>query len=403
MVRLVNCISRKHYSRCEDVVNEFKALGVNYRSGSRQISLGGFSVSALRDANWVWKDIFQEIREKDIEEILILDHGGAVLPFIPAELIEKYNVIGVEKTAGGLVKLAKRGALPFPIITIANCAIKKYVEPSFIAEAVFSKLMPLLNEMKESKGICGVVGYGAIGQAITEKLLSYGFQVIIYDSSPEQLAAISHNNLNKTTDIKAVFSNADYIYGCTGTDITEEATELFRCGSRKKTLINCASGDYEFATLLHELFPPTNLKHQSLNPLDDLMYQNKIGGNIRIVRGGFPINFDLSGLSVANKDIDVTRSLGLGGIMQAIMFFHDSRIMDKSAGCYILDPEIQAYIMEKYLETNPDRYLETVAHHLKEPEWIKNQSIELAKPKGIYHPCNLLCDARESSAAVIPS
>ena len=67
-----------------------------------------------------------------------------------------------------------------PVVNVAYSAAKQILESPMIAKAVIKKLdQILLRDIKNS--ICGVVGLGAIGRAIIQKLLSLGCKVVVYD------------------------------------------------------------------------------------------------------------------------------------------------------------------------------------------------------------------------------
>ncbi|WP_267256343.1 hypothetical protein [Coxiella endosymbiont of Ornithodoros maritimus] len=76
----------KHYSECQLVVKQIKQFGVFYQPCSMQIGLGKFSQNFIRDINWLWFNIMTHVKE-DVEEILILDHGGYALSFIPEQIL----------------------------------------------------------------------------------------------------------------------------------------------------------------------------------------------------------------------------------------------------------------------------------------------------------------------------
>ncbi len=97
-----------------------------------------------------------------------------------------------------------------------------------------------------------------------------------------------------------------------GTDITTslDLHELYGT----YYLISCSSQDMEFNSLLKVIHK--NLAYKSLNILEDIKYPIK-GGFIKILKGGYPINFDNFGHSVPAEDIQLTRGVLLRGIIQA--------------------------------------------------------------------------------------
>lgn len=132
----------KRYSECEAVVSSLVQRGVYYQPCSMQTSIGNYASSFIRDINWLWAKLIEQISD-DIEEILVLDHGGHAITYLPLMLLEHYKIIGIEKTTAGFIDSDKRGLPPIPMIDVANSAVKKFLESPLIAEAVVSKIMSL--------------------------------------------------------------------------------------------------------------------------------------------------------------------------------------------------------------------------------------------------------------------
>ena len=361
----------KHYSECISVVQQVIALGVQYQPCSAQIGLGKFSQNFIRDINWLWLNVLARMR-KEVEQILILDHGGCALTYTPPEIIKKYKVIGVEKTTAGLINLEAQGLQPFPIIGLANCAAKRILESPLIAEAIMQKLLPLvpINEYK----VCGVVGYGAIGKAIANKLSTIGHKVLVFDSHPSQRQEANlTKNVTIIHELSALIASADYIFGCTGRDITATLLDHFRLSPNNKTLISCSSEDKEFLSLLRMIQQKDNM-NTYINPLADIKYQTEMGATIHVLRGGFPVNFDNSEESVPAVDIQLTRALVIGSIIQATQFFKKTHLLNKG-NIYKLDPIIQKFVINEWLKHQPpNRIPKTLIDKFQSTSWIAEHS-----------------------------
>lgn len=358
----------KRYSECEAVVSSLIQWGVYYQPCSMQTSIGNYASSFIRDINWLWAKLIEQISD-DIEEILVLDHGGHAITYLPLMLLEHYKIIGIEKTTAGFIDSDKRGLPPIPMIDVANSAAKKFLESPLIAEAVVSKIMSYLPENKEDF-IFGVVGLGAIGQSVINRLRSLGCRLIAYDKNVQQLQSFqSTKGIHCTYDLAALIASCDYIFGCSGRDISEGRLEQFRLSSKNKTLISCSSEDKEFLSLLQMV----NQKSSNLfDPLDDIEYKTEFGATIHLLRGGFPVNFDASGESVPAKDIQLTRSLVLAAVMQASSYFQDTSI---ESGVYALDPSAQKFIIKEWLKYQDESsfHSDDLNNFLNE-EWLANYS-----------------------------
>lgn len=79
-------------------------------------------------------------------------------------------------------------------------------------------------------------------------------------------------------------------------------------------MISCSSQDTEFNSLLKYI--QKNYPYKNLNTLREIECPIK-EGYIKILKGGYPINFDNYGKSVPFKYIQLTRGLLLGVVIQA--------------------------------------------------------------------------------------
>jgi S-adenosylhomocysteine hydrolase len=359
-------VLNKHYSECKAVVEDIKNLGVYYQPCSTQVGLGKFSNSFIRDINSLWNKVLSNLPA--VDNFIIMDHGGYALDFVPSQILETYNIAGIEKTTAGLIGKNIQG-LPFPIIETASCAAKKILESTLIAEAVVTKLTPLI-PIQNNELTCAVIGYGAIGQSITNKLLSMGHKVIVYDRNQHKLQETK--GVITTNKLSVAIAFSDYIFGCTGRDIAK-SIDIFELCPQDKTLISCSSEDKEFLSLIQHIQRRRNLK-KTINPLDDIVYQNNFGANIHILRGGFPINFDHSGESVPHKDIELTRALVLASVLQSIRIFQNKNLL-KQGGTYMLNPKLQKIIVNEWIKTQPHaRFQEDIISKFQDENWIAKNS-----------------------------
>lgn len=335
----------KRYSECDDVVEALIHVGVHYQRCSMQKGLGQYSSSFIQDINWLWFKVMQTLNQ-NIENILVLDHGGHAATYIPSHLLEHYRVVGVEKTSAGLFDIEKKGSLPYPIIDVANSITKRQLESPLIAKAVVKKIISQLPK-PDSHFRYGVVGLGSIGTALVEQLHALGYSLIVYDEDSHKLERYKTiSNTNCANSLSALISASDWIFGCSGRDITETTLEQFRLATHNKTLVSCSSEDKEFLSLLRKTCLQKPLV---FDPLDTIEYRSEFGAEIKILRGGFPVNFDHSGESVEAKDIQLTRALVVSAIMQAVGFLDPTKEVTL-AGIYHLDEDLQQFITNEWLK-----------------------------------------------------
>lgn len=374
----------KKYSECKTVVQQISEYGVHYQSCSDQLGVGQYNYSFTRDINLLWKKVGDNLG-KDIKNLLILDHGGYATSFVPVPLLKQYKVIAVEKTTAGLIKFKDQGLPPFPLISVAGCAAKKILESPLIAEVVVNKLLTLIPENPE-RITCGIIGFGTIGRAIATKLLSMNYKVIIYDSHPPSrtLEGAFTGELDKLVRL------SDYIFGCTGQE-SIKTIEAFIHAEKDKTLISCSSEDKEFLPLLKAIQRKNNkLIH---DPFAEIRYITSKGATIRILKGGFPVNFDHSGESVPPRDIQLTRALVLTSILQAIQFFNKKDLLNKG-NIYALDPKAQQFLANEWLEHRPSiPYSQDIIRNFQDLDWIIKNS------GGLYESCSIMEESHYTTSS----
>lgn len=369
----------KHYSECEEVVQCIKDLGVSYQPCSRQHTLGCFAECFTRDVQSLWGRVTDYLsRRNDIRGVLIADHGGYALSNVPDVVLKKYPCVGLEKTTGGLINFERWGLPRFPVVNMAGCAAKRVLESPLIAEAVAKSVTPIL-PLNSHDVVYGVVGYGAIGKAVSRKLLSQSRQVVIHEKDFARVLSgvdTSLGSVDIVEDISALISASDYILGCTGRDSIEGVE--FDCIKNQKVFVSCSSGDCEFNSLLGLIQKHmTKLDAEKDWSREDVEYATKSGGSICVLKGGFPVNFDHSGESVLSNDIQLTRCLALAGILQCGDMLRSGADMLHRPGLYPLSSELQNFIATKWLKYQPHaRFSSNSLLNFTDSAWISEESGE---------------------------
>lgn len=331
-------IMGKSYSSSPQVADLLKARGYKYYANKSQDKLGTFSESFQDDIKNMWEGVGNHATEGSIKLIIVLDDGGFGLTNVPQKIRKSFPLMGVEQTTSGLTNVRLR-KVPFPVIEVAVSAAKQLVESPMIAEAVVRRLDSIL-PAEASNLSCAVVGLGCIGLAVAKKLASLNHTVKVYDNELKRNKAISKKSVVSALDFESLLRETEYIFGCAGEDITKNLDPKIINGP--KTFISCSSRDKEFLTLLN-FFEENNCSYRSV--LDHLECQIN-NYPVKILGGGFPINFDNSGKSVVDIDIQLTRGLLLGGVLQAVLSFWQGFNMRKRQ-C-MLDPALQSFVVSQW-------------------------------------------------------
>ncbi|XVN42086.1 MAG: NAD(P)-dependent oxidoreductase [Candidatus Rickettsia vulgarisii] len=357
-------IMGKIYSTCPEVIKQLTEMGgVHYPSTEPQ-QLGNFNSYFNNDIINMWNNIATTMVNVKSDTIIILDDGSKCVTNIPEALSNNYRVFAVEQTSSGIAHIKKSNSM-LPMVNVAYSAAKQILESPMIAKAVISKLDKIL-PLNIKDEICGVVGLGAIGVAIVQKLLSLGCKVVVYDRFDDKHHPMK--NVKIADNVQFLFEESEYIFGCTGEDITTSLDISKIQGT--KNLISCSSQDIEFQSLLQII--QNNSQNGIFNVLENINYVTN-NATFNIFRGGYPVNLDNSGESVPAKDIQLTRGLLLGGVLQAIL--HLEQNANQKFKQYMLNPKIQKSIVHELIVNQKYQFSDDLpARSFLDEEWVKNNS-----------------------------
>ncbi|HEU0005617.1 MAG TPA: NAD(P)-dependent oxidoreductase, partial [Terriglobia bacterium] len=266
--------------------------------------------------------------------------GGFCIKGMPA--FRDLPVVGIEQTMSGLALLD--APPPFPVIDVASSAAKQWIEPPMISEAVLARLQPY--RLPDSP--VGVVGFGNIGKAMTQTLSRIQPPILAFDEN------IGPEGKSGTTvfcdSLRELYSKSATIFGCTGKD-TLAGKDWWPQLTGERLLISCSSQDMEFRSILLSL-NDGNHEFVSSQQLTSEVTVRLRQGKLQILRGGFPLNFDGSKESVPVADIQMTRGLLLGAILQAVSLIEDGYTRPLRT---MLLPELQRLVVSEWIQIRASR------------------------------------------------
>lgn len=376
----------KCYSSSSIIEEEVRNRGIHLVPATIPYKPGHFQDSFRAQVIQMWSICVDKIRRRGIDRVIILDDGGRCLENMPQFMRYEFPIAGIEQTRGGLYNHVLE-TLPFPLVEVATSVVKKELEAPRIAEAVLRKVKQILPELKlDSDAVCGVIGNGAIGNAVAKYLLSKNYKVTVFDENDGSFNFVN-KNLYRLHSARDVIAGSRYIFGCTGKDVTE-GIDVFSLAKSDQVFISCTSEDKEFLSLLKDI------SNRSPLFIGDLMStftcQGDTNTKITMISGGFPINFDRKPWNVPAKDIAVTQALLLGGCLQAITCAtkpkDDGRTINVPSR-QLLDPFLQRFVVDRWIKTQPaDRYNKNHLDCFNNIEWvIKNSG-------GTYYQNKFLSD-----------
>lgn len=380
--------SGKCYSSAPEIEAQVRKMGVHLMPSNKPERLGEYERSSKEGIMKMWKQCVDDLKHKSIEGILILDDGGRCLENMPEFIGLKYKVAAVEQTRGGLYSESVN-LLPFPLIEVASSAVKKFLESPLIAIAVLNQVKELLPKLELDLEVTtfGVIGNGAIGNALCKYLLSLGGNVVVFDENENAFQHIVDKNLFRVSKREEVINNANIVFGCTGKDVTV-GIDLRKLVKKDRIFISCTSEDKEFRSALKSA---ANENSIFIDTLSDITCFSENGAKITFLRGGFPINFNRKPWNVPANKIEVTQGLLLGGCVQAVLaatkaigngvtINHGTRQM--------LDPYLQQFVAMHWLPRQPKgEYSDKCMEVFNNPIWIRKNSGGTYCPNKLMNQC----------------
>ncbi len=363
----------KCHSTSTDIFHEMKGLGINVFGGTTPLKYGTFSLTMEEEVRNMWDEVYKLHKGSSSKKIIIIDDGGKCLTLLPPYFREEHwQVVGIEQTTSGL---KPKGLFEFPLIGVASSAAKKEIESPMIAAAISDRICHAAAAVNATR--YGIVGYGNIGKALSAALYQQGYEVAVFDRS-ERSTANSPEHISKKKNIRSLIDDTQFILGCTGQDILPDPDEILENLIGRKILASCSSGDYEFNRLLtiEQQFIDSR-GGKVTNTMQDTELCHSRGNRsprISILRGGFPVNFDGSPESVPSTDIQLTRGLLLGAVIQAALYFKnfDSHERSNPVNYKMLDPFIQKMVVNTWQEQAS--YKSDLVENFQNIEWIEHRS-----------------------------
>jgi hypothetical protein len=291
------------------------------------------------------------------DPLLVLDDGAYFLEAIACYATPLGDLRLVEQTTRGLIKLELDAALEdyvrrLPLIDVARSRPKSRLEGPWIGESVCRALRAGLAEHPlDARDSSLILGYGTIGRAVACTLeRDLGVPASrIYVRDPEGAADVQarHDGHPLWEPRAPERLRFKLVVGCSGRSSFTVGDRVFL--EDGAVLASASSGSAElsreqFVELAdtHEDDDIRVLDRRTLGTrsIHDPIDIRLVDRTVRLLNGGFPVNFDGRVNCVPPNDIQVTRALMLGAAMQAIT--------TSKRGVIALDPALCEWVERTY-------------------------------------------------------
>ncbi len=273
-------VGGKGYSTDMDTMMRLEALGFQVHPDGRVLAHGAHASAEKVTGEMARQQLgamFADVDPRETEpRFLLLDEGAKLIAALHLHYPQYAHLcVCVEQTDRGLqiIDEAKRahaeeraefertGAWPSPrrgfelacpVVDMARSEAKKTWESPMIGESCVFNLEHELRGLNGAlhakvfddparKTAC-VIGYGAVGKAVADRLRARGFEVFVHDRDPAAMARAAADGCQPAPREQAI-AKGHVFYGCTGAGVLEPGEyDLLPDGA---VLANAASGNHE--------------------------------------------------------------------------------------------------------------------------------------------------------------
>src|ERR1044072_1682003 len=160
----------KVYSNSEPVIQTLRRMGITVIDSTTP-EPGDFLRYFQRDVKRLWQVALETLRDRNIKRILVLDDGGVCITSAPSEVLQRYDLCGVEQTSLG-VFLFEEKPPPFAVMSWARAAVKLEIGGASFSQCFIEKFnTEFLRYRPLTRKQLGVIGMGSIGRSLASLAL----------------------------------------------------------------------------------------------------------------------------------------------------------------------------------------------------------------------------------------
>ena len=336
----------KVYSNSPVVIGTLRDRGITVVDGNMPAP-GHFDRYFDRDVDRLWEIVTRTLAQRNVKRILVLDDGGQCSTRVPAEVLQRYEVCGVEQTSFGIFLFEKKPP-PFAVMAWARTAVKLHVGGPIFSQCLLSKFENrILGGDVLTGANVGIIGLGSIGGSLAILTARQHNNVFFYDPNtelpaPQRLAG----RITRVESLEELMLRCEYVFGCSGREPFRDNWPLnYRPGIK---LFSASGGDQEFGAIINSLRTEASF---SVDPRTwDIRATKGPSGPISIAYLGYPYNF-------VSRDIEAVPTsvvqLETGGLLAALIQARTYMALcetgqAENSGIHRISPEAQSFVYRRW-------------------------------------------------------
>ncbi|HEX2271514.1 MAG TPA: NAD(P)-dependent oxidoreductase, partial [Pyrinomonadaceae bacterium] len=338
----------KVYSNSAPVIAAIRKMGITVVESTFPRP-GEFDGSFEHDIKRLWETVADQIAGRRIKRILVLDDGGKCIINIPAELLARYEVVGVEQTSHGMF-LFERTPPPFAVISWARAAVKLQIGGHIFSRCLIDKLHSEFLRGKSLDGLeIGIIGLGSIGRGLADIALRHGAKVVFYDSDPDlKVPRYLRDRVTRLDSLEELLLSCEYLFGASGRNPFKDKWPMDHRPGIK--LFSASGGDQEFGPIIRDLRSSASFK--VAEDTWDITSNDGPCGPMHIAYLGFPYNFvSRAEEAVPTRIVQIETGGLLAALIQARAYFMSVENGEtQNSGIHRVSPDLQHFVLEVWLD-----------------------------------------------------
>ena len=339
----------KVYSNNGPIISTLRDMGVTVLDSTFPRP-GEFDASFGNDVKRLWRLVAERLAQRRIKRVLVLDDGGKCITNIPAQLLHRYQVAGVEQTSLGMFVFEDHPP-PFAVVSWARSAVKLRIGGPIFSHCLINRLHAQFlrgNSLQDVE--VGIIGLGSIGSGLADGATRQQSKVLFYDPNPNlEVPPRLRHQITRVDSLEELMLRCQFVFGASGRDPFKGKWPMrYRPGIR---LFSGSAGDQEFGPIIRDLRERACFKVE--NETWDITCEDGPSGPIHIAYQGFPYNFVSRGESaVPSRIVQIETGGLLAGLIQAHnhLTLVENGLADNS-GVHRSSLEAQRFLLGLWLET----------------------------------------------------